>query len=561
MDGLKDISEKDPAVLGGSGTEDDPFILDFAPDDPANAQNFPKRRKWLILVVIAVATLAVGFASSAYTGAAIFLMERFQAKEIVITLGVSLFVLGFALGPLVWAPASETVGRSKIFIVSYIPFVAFGAACGGVKNITGLLILRFLQGTFGSSAMVNPGGIIADMFDANERGIAIAIFASMPFLGPVLGPICGGFVGEYAGYQWVFYMMAIFAAVMTILQIAIVPETYAPYLIDQAARRRSLETGRVYVSKYLAGKPKQTLFKKLQVSLHQPFILLFMEPIVSLLSIYMAIIYGTLYLEFTAFPIVFQVERGWKPGIGGLAFIGIGVGMLLGALTVFLWNKRYVRQAKEHGGVAPPELRLEMSLLGGILLPIGLFWFAWTTYPNIHWIVPIIGTIPFGWGMVVLFLSMMSYLVETYLMHAASALAANSVLRSLFGFAFPLFSPNMYANLGTQWASCLVAFLALACVPLPFLFFHYGARIRKLSKHAPEDLHTLMLKRRAAEAALAAQLHKEEISGGDDEATLQGRSQAASQINVYEVRRDQARGGEIENGKGNDAAVSVSDAS
>ncbi|KDQ54292.1 hypothetical protein JAAARDRAFT_38450 [Jaapia argillacea MUCL 33604] len=535
MDSLKlKPYEKDPAILSGFGTEDDPFVLDFAPGDPKNPQNFPEWRKWLILVVIAMATLAVGFSSSAYAGAAGALMERFQVKEVIITLGVSLFVLGFALGPLVWAPASETVGRSRIFLVSYIPFVAFGAACGGVKNITGLLILRFLQGTFGSSALVNPGGIIADMFNADERGLAMAIFASMPFLGPVLGPICGGFLGEYAGYQWVFYMMAIFAGCMACLQIAIVPETYAPYLLEQAALIKSKETGQVYVSKYLAGKAKQTLTQKLKVTLHRPFILLFMEPIVLLVSIYMAIIYGTLYLEFTAFPIVFQEERGWKPGVGGLAFIGIGVGMLIGVGLNFWFNARYVRQAHAHGGVAPPEARLEMTMLGGIMLPIGLFWFAWTTYPSIPWIVPILATVPFGCGMVLLFLSMMNYLVDTYLMHAASVLAANSVLRSLFGFAFPLFAPDMYQTLGTQWASTLVAFLALICVPLPFLFFRYGAKIRKLSKHAPEDLHTIMRKRQAEQAALSAQLNGERVSG-DDEATLQGRSRGGSRLNVTQI--------------------------
>jgi hypothetical protein len=168
--------------------------------------------------------------------------------------------------------------------------------------------------------------------------------------------------------------------------------------------------------------------------------LLFREPIVLLLSIYMAIIYGTLYMMFAAFPIVFQQQRGWSPGIGGLAFIGVMIGMIFAVMYSIWDNKRYQNVEAKHNGKAPPEARLPPAMLGSIFLPIGLFWFAWTNYPSIHWAASIVGTAPFGFGMVLVFLSIMNYLIDSYVIYAASVLAANSVLRSLFGAAFPLFT-------------------------------------------------------------------------------------------------------------------------
>jgi hypothetical protein len=212
----------------------------------------------------------------------------------------------------------------------------------------------------------------------------------------------------------------------------------------------------------------------------------------------MAIIYGTLYMLFGAFPIVYQQVRGWSEGIGGCAFLGVLVGMLLAVAYMIPENTRYNKKAKmSEGGRAPPEARLPPSMIGSIAIPIGMFWFAWTNYPSIHWIVSIMAGAPFGFGMVLVFLSIMNYLVDAYTIYAASVLAANSVLRSIFGAAFPLFTTQMYKNLGIHWASSIPAFLALACVPFPFLFYHFGSRIRKKCKYAAEAeqiMHTMTAK-------------------------------------------------------------------
>jgi hypothetical protein len=192
-------------------------------------------------------------------------------------------------------------------------------------------------------------------------------------------------------------------------------------------------------------------------------------------------------MMFAALPIVYQVDRGWNQGIGGLAFLGIMVGMLIAVVYNLFDNKRYIRVQDKHNGFAPPEARLAPCLIASVAIPVGLFWFAWTNYPSIHFMASIAAGVPFGFGMVLVFLSIMNYLIDAYTIFAASVLAANSVLRSCFGDAFPLFTTYMYNNLGIHWASSIPAFLALACVPFPFLFYKYGATIRKRCKFAAES--------------------------------------------------------------------------
>jgi MFS family permease len=382
---------------------------------------------------------------------------------------------------------SEMFGRQLVFITTYCGLTIFCAACIGAKNIETLLVFRFLSGAFGSSPFTNSGGVIADMFMARERGLALSAFALAPFLGPVIGPIVGGFLGMAAGWKWVMGLLTILCGLMWFLGAALKPETYAPVLLRQRAKTLSKLTGKVYCSKLDLDQGRVTIKAALKTSLSRPLVLLFKEPIVLILSIYLAIIYGTLYMLFGAFPIVYELHRGWNQGVAGLAFLGVMVGML-GAIAYSIpENTRYTKLLEKKGGYAPPEARLPPCMLASIALPVGLFWFAWTNSPSVHWIASIAAGVPFGFGMVLVFLSVFNYLIDAYTIFAASVLAANSLLRSMFGFAFPLFTTYMYQNLGIHWASCVPAFLALACVPFPFLLYKYGLSIRKHCKYSAQS--------------------------------------------------------------------------
>lgn len=243
--------------------------------------------------------------------------------------------------------------------------------------------------------------------------------------------------------------MAIFSGVLWLGAALLVPETYAPVLLRQRARKLSKISGKVYRSHIDIKQGPTTAGDAFKTALSRPWLLLFREPIIIILSIYMAIIYGTLYMLFGAYPIVYQQQRGWSEGISGLAFIGVAIGMVFAIIySIFFDNRRYQRVTDGSGGFASPEARLHGVIVGGCVLPIGLFWFSWTNSPSLPWAASMAAGIPFGFGMVLVFLGLMNYLIDAYTIFAASVLAANSVLRSCFGAAFPLFTSQMYSRLG-----------------------------------------------------------------------------------------------------------------
>jgi multidrug resistance protein len=470
----------------GSGTEADPFIVFWLTDDPQNPFAFTETSKWIITIIVSLATLAVSLISSAYAGGLNEIINSLHTSQELAFLGISVFVVGFAVGPLFWAPLSETYGRRPIFIFNAISLTAFTAGAAASSSIHSLIIFRFLAGSFGSAPMAISGGVIADTFSATMRGLVSGLYCAAPFMGPALGPVIGGYLAQEKGWQAVQWLLVAFSGAILIIMSVLLPETYAPVLLRQRAAILAKKTGHVYVSKMDSEQGKVQMAKKLGSALSRPWILLCCEPIVFLLSLYLAIIYGTLYMLFAAYPIVFQGARKWDEGTTGLTFVGVMIGILCGSAYTIPMYYRYKRKSSESSTPVPPEARLADGFLGAITLPIGLFMFAWTNSPSVHWLVSVAAGVPFGFGMLTVFLAVLNYLVDAYTIYAASVLASTTLLRSLFGAAFPLFTGYMYEALGIHWASSVPAFLALACLPIPFMLSRYGSKIREKCHYAAE---------------------------------------------------------------------------
>lgn len=339
---------------------------------------------------------------------------------------------------------------------------------------------------FGAAPLAIVAAVFSDMFDNKTRGLAITVFSVTVFTGPLLAPFIGGFIVEsHLGWRWTEWITAIMGFLAFFLDLFFLSETYPPViLVEKAAelRRRTKNWGIHAKQEEIEIDFRELVTKNFS----RPLRLLVTEPIVLLLSIYMAFIYGLLYLFLTAYPIVFQQIHGFSGGVGGLPYFGMIVGMLIAGIYVASTQPSYNRKLDANNGIPIPEWRLPPVIAGGISFSAGLFWFGWSGYKaDIHWIVPTLSGLLTGFGLLAIFLQSLNYLVDAYLMFAASAIAANTFLRSLAGAGFPLFSQYMFKGLGVNWAGTLLGCVAAVLVPIPVAFYVYGARLRGKSKFAP----------------------------------------------------------------------------
>jgi len=445
--------------------------------------------KWAIVLIMASSALCVTCTSSLYTLTYDQITVEFHCSREVATLGLALFVAGLGLGPMVLSPLSEFYGRRPIYIWSYLFFVIWVIPCAVAKNIGTMLVSRFFDGLAGSAFLSVAGGTVGDMFIKSELSLPMMVYTASPFIGPEVGPLIGGFINQYTDWRWSFYVLLIWAGVQLLLIIFFVPETYHPVLLRQKAQRLRRDTGE---QRWIAPieRMNRSIVMTVVWSCVRPFQLLFFEPMCLLLCLLSAILLGILYLFFGAFPLVFGKNHGFTLSQIGLTFLGLFVGMVAGIASDPLWRRNYMRLVKNYSketgreGASEPEFRLPPTIVGAWIVPIALFGFAWTSYPWVHWIVPIIFSGLFGLGNIFVFSGVFTFLVDCYPLYAASALAANSFARSSFAAAFPLFGVQMYNTLGYQWAGSLLAFLALAMAPFPYLFFRYGKRLRGQSRFA-----------------------------------------------------------------------------
>ncbi|KAG2177040.1 hypothetical protein INT43_007696 [Umbelopsis isabellina] len=472
----RDGFKRKRSIVGEKVQED--LLVTWYIDDPENPQNWSKGYRFIHTAIVASLVVCVAFGSSCVTGDLEGPANEFNVSMEVSILQTSLMVCGFGLGPLLWSPLSELYGRRPIYATAFGVYAIFNIPCALAKNIGTILAFRFLCGIFASVPLTLAGGSISDIFAASERGNAIAWFAAAPYGGPVIGALVSGFIGMGAGWRWIYWVNLIFSGVMWIA-VSVLPETYAPVLLARrAAKLRKEHNNPAYVTEQ--ERYRNSFAQTVQITMVRPFTMLFSEPILVLMSLYIALIYGLLYAFFFAYPVVFGELYGFNDGQIGLTFIGILVGTGFALIVTPILEKRY----NSLGRPPTPEDRLVGMMFAAPFVPISLFIFAWTSYPWVHWIGPTMSGVPFGFGMVLIYYTANNYLIDTFITYCASALAAKTVVRSGLGAAFPLFITQMYHRLGFQWASTLLAFISLAMVPIPFAFYRWGAAIRARSKTA-----------------------------------------------------------------------------
>ncbi|KAK8050322.1 hypothetical protein PG994_012052 [Apiospora phragmitis] len=448
----------------------DHYIVDwYGPNDPENPQNWSRPKKFFVTFEICLLTFSVYIGSAIYSAGILGVAQEFGVSRVAATLGLTL-------------PAGI-----PFYILTLALFVVLQVPTALATNFGMLLAFRFITGLIGSPSLATGGASVGDMYSPAKRTYGLAVWGIGAVCGPTLGPLVGGFAVEKETWRWTIWEL-MWLSGATLILVFFLPETSSANILYRRARRLRKLTGndKLICEPELVGQ-EMTGKDIASMVLVRPFSMLFTEPIVFALDLYIALVYGLLYIWFESFPIVFTEIYGFSLGKEGLAFIGILVGVFV-VLPPFVWYQhKYIEPKFNENGELKPEWRLPPACVGSLAIPICLFWFGWTSRPDIHWIVPIIGTAWFSIGTFLLFNCVMNYLSDAYPEYIASVLAGNDLLRSGFGAGFPLFATAMYEYLGVDWASSTLAFISIAFIPIPFLLFKYGEKLRHKSKHARHD--------------------------------------------------------------------------
>ncbi|PLB52212.1 synaptic vesicle transporter [Aspergillus steynii IBT 23096] len=465
------------------------YVVEFdGSDDPMHPYNWSILRRTFLVGVLCYGTFVASFASAVFSAAIGAVSQEFNVSSEVGSLGVTLYVLGFAAGPTMWAPASELIGRRWPLSIGLFGCGIFTVACATAKDIQTIMICRFFGGFFAASPVSIVPAVFADLFNNAQRGAVMSIFCMAVFIGPFAAPFVGGFIAiSDLGWRWTMYISAIMIFSGFVLVLFFLDESYAPVILVRKAAiiRRQTHNWGIHAKQ----DEVEVDFKELlRNNFMRPIKMLISEPILLLISLYISFIYGLMYALLGAYPVVFQGVYGMNMGVGGLAFIGLIIGELVGGVYILILQSSYARKLAANGDKPIPEWRLPPAIVGAVAFTGGMF--GWTGYrESLHWMAPVASGVLTGFGIFCIFLQCFNYIVDCYPTLAASTIAANTILRSAVGCAFPLFSRQMMENLGVQWAGTMLGCIAAVMIPIPVIFKAYGPWLRTKSKLATSPVY------------------------------------------------------------------------
>ncbi|KAJ5256788.1 hypothetical protein N7478_012892 [Penicillium angulare] len=494
--GIKCPSQKDEAEPQPAGK----FKLVTWEDqnDTENPQNWPRNTKLLRSSAPLAIIFSIAFASSIFGAASNVTANEYAVSQELMSLGVALFIAGFALGPLLWAPLAEVIGSAPVLALALTGCAIFQIPLALATNVTTILVSRFLAGLMGAGGLAVGSGVLADIFGPIARGVAVGTSASIMNLGSILGPIAGAYLVDRSGWRWTAWLTLILCGGAGIISIFFLRESSHNRILRWRAARLRTETGdeRHRASAEMVSLEPRVLLRRY---CSKPVRMFVQEPILIVMTVYLTLVYGSLYLSYQLFPRAFE-QRGWATPVAYLPFISVGLGLMsaLGIFSLFTmtwYKKRWVAAQKEFqqqltvpedtGGSLvssriAPEDRLPPMILGAVLLPPSLLWFGWSG--NTHWASQVISCFFIGMSLQIIFISGIVYIVDVYFLNTVSAISIHVVVRSLVSATFPLFEGPMYDSLHINYSATLLAALSAVIMVSPILLRIYGSRIRAWSR-------------------------------------------------------------------------------
>ncbi|TGO89293.1 hypothetical protein BPOR_0116g00190 [Botrytis porri] len=441
----KEKQTTEPLVNEHDLNNDDPSLSHWS-IDPQNPINWSSMRKWTTIILLVVTNFIASTCTSAFEPALPSIMAGFHSTNgSIASLTISIYTIGYCLGPLLVAPISELYGHVTVLYPGYIGFMLALAVCGSSRSLPLFVIFRAIMGLAAITFVLMGPAIVADLIPREQRGLALSIMST----GPVV------------------------FAVLFSLSLVILKETYEPVVLN---RKQNKEGKGLPIGQKITN-PK-TPREALQAAWTRPFKMLFLSPIVPFVGFYSALSNAYGMVCFATLGTVFQDNYSFTPGQSGLAYLGLMFGFFFCQLTFARFSDRYMLKMEAKNNDKRPEYRLPPMFIGAFLLPIGFLWYGWSLEYHTHWIVPILGSSVIAIGILFSYLPVQMYLVDTYTIYAASATGACTIIRSICSTLIPLSANPLYDHLGYGWGNSVLALIAIGFVPIALLILRYGERIR-----------------------------------------------------------------------------------
>ncbi|OSX58814.1 hypothetical protein POSPLADRAFT_1184502 [Postia placenta MAD-698-R-SB12] len=419
-------------------------FVEFEVDDKENPRRWNTWFKGFIVVWICFNAFTITCYASTYLDAVPYVQELFHVGSTVAKLGFTFYAGACGIGPLFLAPLSELYGRKWVYVGSALGWTAFQVGAARAENTATILICRFFAALLGTASFSNAAGTIHDLSTPGLfQSSSTMLFCMALFMGPVIGPIVSGYIVENTTWRWIFYAAIIAGGVETAV-FAMLPETHhGIILMRKAARLRKEQPEYDHRSSFELERP--SVVEALRITATRAGSMLISDPIILAISLWQTTVFGIIYLFFDA------IEES---------------------------------ESRKAGGVRTPERRLKLGLLGAIIVPISLLWFGFTTYTSVPYMVPIVASGFYGFGFLAVSLSTFYYTIDAYTTYAASAFAAQAMIRSVATSVFVLFGTQMFSGLGPRWATFILAMIGVVEIALPIVFMRKGEALRKASGFA-----------------------------------------------------------------------------
>ncbi|KAF1916956.1 MFS multidrug transporter-like protein [Ampelomyces quisqualis] len=487
--------EDEPLLLSQSSATSPPNnIVTFGPNDPEDPRNWSRIRKWLVVAAIIPIDLSVSWGASGFSPVARDFANDVGVHPQTATLGLSLYVLGLAFGPMTLAPLSEYFGRRPVYIVSYGIFLLLLLGTSYVEHLAPFLVLRLFSGYFSSTTISNFGGTIADLFHHHDTGPAMSWFLWAATGGSPTGFVLFSFIAKGRGWHEVFRIMFFICFsfwIVLVIALYALGETRHSVILLRRARALRDATGdqELEVPDELKQRGPKQLFR---TALARPFRFLAFEKIVQASACYNGFLYGLSFLFNGAFHMIFGPRGYGYDTVGvGISFLGIVIGISLGLGTNIFQERYYQQRVADAGHREAPEARVHFAKVAAIILPLSLLAFAFFATPQVHPFFPVLASAFWGWSFYTLILMTLTYTEDAYKTFSASALAGIGLVRNLAGAGFPLVGRSLFLNVGTKNASLVLTAIALCLAPIPFILDKKGSSLRRKSPwaaaHEDED--------------------------------------------------------------------------